>query len=119
VVACAVHLEDCQRRVRWRGPAPTAQDAKRAYFQLGRYLGVLADEVQRARSIEARRYLTKARAAYAKADPESGWRRGASTGRSTRARQALRCGDCPKKQAFSSFPSNGYVFPFPIQGTFL
>ena len=53
----------------WRGPVPTEQDAKRAYFQMGRYLGALADEVQRARSIEARRYLAKARAAYVKADP--------------------------------------------------
>ncbi len=56
----------------WRGPALTAQDLERAYYQLGRYLGLLADEVQRARSLEARRYLGKARAAYAKADPETG-----------------------------------------------
>ncbi len=45
------------------------QDAKRAYFQMGRYLGALADEVQRARSIGARRYAAKARAAYVNADP--------------------------------------------------
>jgi len=55
----------------WRGQAATTQDGQRAYFQLGRYLGVMADEVQRARSLEARRYLTKARAAYRKADPEA------------------------------------------------
>jgi hypothetical protein len=55
----------------WRGQAATIQDVQRAYFQLGRYLGVMADEVQRARSLEARRYLTKARAAYRKADPEA------------------------------------------------
>ncbi len=56
----------------WRGPAATARDAQRAYFQLGRYLGILADEVQRARPLEARSYLAKARAAYKKADPETG-----------------------------------------------
>jgi len=53
----------------WRGPAPTDQDARRAYFQMGRYLSALAEEVQRARSIDARRSLAKARAAYGKADP--------------------------------------------------
>ena len=55
----------------WRGPEATERDHRRAYFQLGRYLGVLAEEVQRARSIEARSYLAKARRAYAKADPEA------------------------------------------------
>ncbi len=55
----------------WRGPAASIRDIQRAYFQLGRYLGVMADEVQRARSLEARNYLTKARAAYGKADPEA------------------------------------------------
>jgi len=55
----------------WRGPRATDRDHQRAYFQLGRYLGVLADEVQRARSLEARSYLTKARAAYATANPET------------------------------------------------
>ncbi|MBI3084363.1 MAG: hypothetical protein HYY88_01300, partial [candidate division NC10 bacterium] len=54
----------------WRGPNATDRDHQRAYYQLGRYLGVLADEVQRARSIEARTYLAKARVAYGKADPE-------------------------------------------------
>jgi hypothetical protein len=54
----------------WRGPNSTDRDHQRAYFQLGRYLGALGEEVQRARSIEARRYFAKARAAYAKADPE-------------------------------------------------
>jgi hypothetical protein len=53
----------------WRGPNATDRDHQRAYFQLGRYLGVLADEVQRARSVEARGYLTKARKAYTAADP--------------------------------------------------
>jgi hypothetical protein len=56
----------------WRSPEATPRDQQRAYFQLGRYLGGLAEEVQRARSLEARSYLTKARAAYAKADPERG-----------------------------------------------
>jgi hypothetical protein len=56
----------------WRSPEAAPRDHQRAYFQLGRYLGVLADEVQRARSLEARNYLTKARAAYGKADPETG-----------------------------------------------
>ncbi len=56
----------------WRSPEATDRDQRRAYFQLGRYLGALADEVQRARSIEARSYLGRARAAYAKADPETG-----------------------------------------------
>ena len=56
----------------WRSPEATDRDLQRAYFQLGRYLGVLIDEVQRARSLEARSYLAKARAAYAKADPETG-----------------------------------------------
>lgn len=55
----------------WRSPEATDRDRQRAYFQLGRYLGLLADEVQRARSLEARSYLAKARAAYAKADPEA------------------------------------------------
>ena len=54
----------------WRSPEATDRDLQRAYFQTGRYLGVLADEVQRARSIAARGYLAKARAAYRKADPE-------------------------------------------------
>lgn len=55
----------------WRSPAATERDHQRAYYQLGRYLGVLADEVQRARSLEARSYLAKARRAYAKADAEA------------------------------------------------
>jgi hypothetical protein len=55
----------------WRSPEATDRDRQRAYFQLGRYLGVLAEEVQRARSVEARSYLAKARAAYTKADPEA------------------------------------------------
>jgi hypothetical protein len=54
----------------WRSPEASDRDQQRAYFQLGRYLGVLADEVQRARPIGARSYLAKARAAYRKADPE-------------------------------------------------
>lgn len=69
------HLREAHDRLyygAWRGPAPTPPDVKRAYFQLGRYLGLLGDEVERARSLEARRYLGKARAAYAKADPETG-----------------------------------------------
>jgi hypothetical protein len=52
----------------WREPSPTVRDLQRAYHQVGRYLGALADEVQRARSLEARRHLAKARVAYAKAD---------------------------------------------------
>jgi hypothetical protein len=66
------HLREGHDRLYYgacRGPTPTEQDAKRAYLQMGRYLGALADEVQRARSIDARRYLGKARSAYAKADP--------------------------------------------------
>jgi len=55
----------------WRGPNATDRDHQRAYFQLGRYLGMLADEVQRARSVEARGYLSKARKAYGTADPET------------------------------------------------
>ncbi len=55
----------------WRGPNATDRDHQRAYFQLGRHLGMLADEVLRARSLEARSYLTRARAAYAKANPEA------------------------------------------------
>ncbi|MGH7377532.1 MAG: hypothetical protein ACREKK_08955, partial [Candidatus Methylomirabilales bacterium] len=43
---------------------------QRTYTQLGRYLGILAEEVQRSRSLEARRFLTKARRAYAKTDPQ-------------------------------------------------
>lgn len=54
----------------WRGPAATERDYQRAYVQLGRYLRSLADEVQRSRSLQARRSLTKARRAYAKADPQ-------------------------------------------------
>jgi hypothetical protein len=54
----------------WRAPGATDRDLQRTYFQLGRYLAGLADEVQRSRSLEARRYLTKARRAYAKADPQ-------------------------------------------------
>lgn len=53
----------------WRRAAATDRDVQRACFQLGRYLGVLAQEVHRARSLEARSYLAKARAAYATADP--------------------------------------------------
>lgn len=55
---------------RWRTPGATERDLQRTYFQLGRYLGALAEEVQRSRSVEARRSLTKARRAYAKADPQ-------------------------------------------------
>ncbi len=54
----------------WRGPNATDRDHQRAYFQLGRYLGMMANEVQRARSVEARRYLSNARRAYGTADPE-------------------------------------------------
>ena len=53
----------------WRTPTATTHDYRRGHSQLGRYLDVLADEVQRARSVEARRALARARAAYAKADP--------------------------------------------------
>src|SRR5574341_1751809 len=56
----------------WRGSIATPRDYQRAYFQLGRYLWVLAEEVQRARSLEARRYLAKARRAYAAVDSEIG-----------------------------------------------
>jgi hypothetical protein len=55
----------------WRSPNATDRDHQRAYFQLGRYLGLIADEVQRARSIAARTYLNKARKAYGTADPEA------------------------------------------------
>jgi hypothetical protein len=55
---------------RWRDGA-TDRDPQRAYLQLGRYPGMLADEVQRARSVEARTYLSKARKAYGTADPEA------------------------------------------------
>lgn len=55
---------------RWRAPGATERDLQRTYAQLGRYLGLLAEEVQRSRSLEARRFLTKARRAYAKADPQ-------------------------------------------------
>ena len=59
---------------RYEGPWPThsatVRDLQRAYHQLGRYLGLLAEEVQRSRSLEARKSLTKARKAYRKADPE-------------------------------------------------
>lgn len=54
----------------WREPTATVRDLQRAYHQLGRYLSALAEEVQRARSVEARRSLARARAAYAKSDPE-------------------------------------------------
>jgi len=54
---------------RWRAPGATERDLQRTYAQLGRYLGAMADEVQRSRALEARRSLTKARRAYAKADP--------------------------------------------------
>ena len=55
----------------WRASVATTRDYQRAYFQLGRHLRDLADEVQRARSIEARRYLAKARRAYAAVVPET------------------------------------------------
>lgn len=55
----------------WRTPTATLRDYQRGYYQLGRYLDVLAEEVQRARSVEARRALSRARAAHAKADPEA------------------------------------------------
>lgn len=55
---------------RWRTPGATERDLQRTYAQLGRYLGLLAEEVQRSRAIEARRSLTKARRAYAKGDPQ-------------------------------------------------
>jgi hypothetical protein len=54
----------------WRTPTATLQDYQRGYYQLGRYLDMLAEEVQRARSVEARRALARARTAHAKADPE-------------------------------------------------
>ena len=55
---------------RWRAAGVTERELQRTYFQLGRHLGLLADEVQRSRSLEARRFLTKARRAYARADPQ-------------------------------------------------
>ena len=54
----------------WRRPPTTVRDLQRAYHQLGRYLAGLAEEVQRSRSVEARKSLAKARRAFAKADPE-------------------------------------------------
>lgn len=55
---------------RWRTPGATERDLARTYAQLGRYLATLAEEVQRSRSLEARRALGKARRAYVKADPQ-------------------------------------------------
>ena len=51
-------------------PLASVRDLQRAYHQLGRYLAGLAEEVQRSRSVEARKSLAKARRAFAKADPE-------------------------------------------------
>ncbi|HSB80324.1 MAG TPA: DUF6306 domain-containing protein [Candidatus Methylomirabilis sp.] len=55
----------------WRTPTATLRDYQRGFFQLGRYLDTLAEEVQRTRSVEARSALARARAAHAKADPEA------------------------------------------------
>lgn len=55
----------------WRGPAATVRDLQRAYHQLGRYFEMLAREVERSRSSEARRYLANAREAYGQVDPEA------------------------------------------------
>lgn len=54
----------------WRAPKATVRDLQRAYHQLGRYLDMLAREVERSRSKEAKTFLAKAREAYDQIDLE-------------------------------------------------
>ena len=54
----------------WRSPVATAADFRRAYRQIGRYLEAMAKEGERSRSAEGAKALERARAAFARADPD-------------------------------------------------
>ena len=54
----------------WRSPVATAADFRRAYRQIRRHLDAFTQEAERSRSAEAGKFLEKARAAFARADPD-------------------------------------------------
>ncbi|HEY7725216.1 MAG TPA: DUF6306 domain-containing protein [Anaeromyxobacteraceae bacterium] len=54
----------------WRSPAATPLDARRAYRQVERLLGSLAQECERSHCSEGKRHLEKADAAFARVDPD-------------------------------------------------
>jgi hypothetical protein len=54
----------------WRSPAATPLDARRAYRQIERYLGALAQECKRSHCADGKRCLEKADAAFARVDPD-------------------------------------------------
>jgi hypothetical protein len=66
------HLQEAHDRLyygSWRGALSSVRDLQRAYHQLGRYLEGLEREVVRTTSVEARKHLESAQAAYLRADP--------------------------------------------------
>jgi hypothetical protein len=54
----------------WRSPAATLLDCRRAYRQIERYLGALAQECKRSQCEEGKRHLEKAEAFFEKVDPD-------------------------------------------------
>lgn len=67
------HLREAHDRLyygAWRSPAATTRDFQRAYRQIGRYLDTLAQEIERSRSAEGKKYLEKAHGAFARTDPD-------------------------------------------------
>lgn len=67
------HLRETHDRLyygAWRSPAATERDFQRAYRQIDRYLEALSREIERSRSVEGKKFLEKAQAAFAQIDPE-------------------------------------------------
>jgi hypothetical protein len=54
----------------WRSPVAMPSDFRRAYRQIGRCLDALAQECERSRSAEGKRFLEKAQAAFGRAAPD-------------------------------------------------
>ena len=68
------HLQEAHDRLYygpWRSSSASARDLRRAYHQLGFYLGALEREVSKSGSAPAKKYLEKAQGAYLRADPRS------------------------------------------------
>lgn len=67
------HLMEAHDRLyygAWRSPSATERDFERAHRQIERYLGTLAQEIERSRAAEAGEHLKKAEEALARVNPD-------------------------------------------------
>lgn len=67
------HLREAHDRLyygAWRSQAATERDFQRAYRQISRHIDALSEEIERSRSAEGKKFLDKAREAFAGVDPE-------------------------------------------------